>query len=82
VDKARREEAFNTKSIEIFTRYREHVAAGCSDREAVQAVKKDFAIGYGDAKIYLVQGRKLLKPKKRPAADPQPAEIQELKEAA
>jgi hypothetical protein len=82
VDKARREEAFNKKSTEVFTRYQEHIAAGRTKQEAVQDVKNDFSIGYGDAKIYLVQGRKLMKPKKQPRRGPQPAEIQEMKEAA
>ena len=83
-DKARREAEFNKKSIEVFTRYQEHISNGCTDREAIQAVKKDFNIGYGDAKIYLVQGRKLMKPKKRPRRDPHEAEndILEFKEAA
>jgi hypothetical protein len=82
VDKARREEAFNKRSIEVLTRYQEHLAAGRTKQEAVQDVKKDFSIGYGDVQIYLVQGRKLTKPKKRPRGDRCEAEIQAMKEAA
>lgn len=73
VDLAAREQMFNTRSLEIFARYQEHVASGSTAKEAFREVKKDFNIGYGDAKIYLTQGRKLSKPK-RPRPDRQPAD--------
>ncbi len=69
-DLARRAEAFDKRSLEIFVRYQEHVDAGSTAKEALQEVRQEFNIGYGDAKDYLSQGRTLSKPK-RPKPDRQ-----------
>ncbi len=81
-DVARRAETYHKRSLEIFARYQEHVDSGSTAKEALQKVRKDFNIGYGDAKDYISQGRKLSKPPKRPKPDRQPAEKPKIEEAA
>lgn len=85
-DRARRQAECDAKALDVLSRYEWHLADGKNKKAALQAVKKDFNIGYDDVQYYLVQGRKLTKPKKgkkRPRADRAEAEkTLVLKEAA
>lgn len=60
VDVKRRQENFKQKSLEVFSRFQEHLGNGCAGdkAKALQCIKQDFGIGYSDAKIYVSSGRK------------------------
>jgi len=60
-DVARRRAAFDTKSREVLARYQEELKTGLSPAETLQATRKKLSLGYGEIKIYLTQGRRLLK---------------------
>ncbi len=54
---------FNEKSLAIFNRFQSLRDGPCNgDRAAaLQSIKQEFNLGYGEAKIYVIEGRKLLK---------------------
>lgn len=58
-----RREAFQKESRDIFIRFNEHLNNGCAGdkAKAIQQIKKEFKIGYGDAKICIQEGRRLSK---------------------
>lgn len=60
-DIKRRQLAFQKKSSGIFTRFQEHLNNGCAGDKAaaLQCIKKDFKLGYGEAQIYVIEGRRL-----------------------
>jgi hypothetical protein len=63
--KARTE--FELKSKTIFTKFNEHLNNGCAGdkAKAIQCIKKDFQLGYGEAKIHITEGRRLSKVRQR-----------------
>ena len=68
-DIQRRQIKFKEQSLKIFARYQEHLCNGChrDKAAALQMIKKDFNIGYGEAKIFITEGRRLEREKKRVA---------------
>lgn len=54
---------FQTKSSQVFRRFQEHMNNGCNGNKsiALQGIKKDFNLGYGEAKVYVTEGRRLFK---------------------
>jgi hypothetical protein len=66
-DIQRRQLQFKETSVKIFSRYQEHLTNGCNgDRSAaLQCIKKDFNIGYGEAKVYVTEGRRLTRKARR-----------------
>jgi len=66
-DVNRRRYQFQKQSMMIYTRYLEHMNNGCYKNKAtaIQMIKKDFNIGYGEAKIFITEGRRLERERKR-----------------
>ncbi len=44
-------------------KYQEHLNNGCNGNKAkaIQEIKKDFKLGYGEAKIFIIEERRLMK---------------------
>jgi hypothetical protein len=68
-DIQRRKIKFKEQSLKIFARYKEHLdnVYHKDKAAALQMIKKDFNIGYGEAKIFITEGRRLEREKKRVA---------------
>lgn len=65
-DIERRQNNFKSEASKIFARFQEHMNNGCAGNKAaaLQGIKKDFGLGYGEAKIFIIEGRRLEKEKK------------------
>ncbi len=65
-DIKRRQLEFKARSSEIFARFQEHMNNGCAGdkAKALQCIKQDFSLAYGEAKIYVIEGRRLYKASK------------------
>jgi len=70
VDIAQRRTEFERRSTEVFCRFQSHLNNGChgDKAKALQCIKQDFNMGYGEAQIYVIEGRRLL----RKATDKRP----------
>jgi hypothetical protein len=62
-DYKRRRKIFEKESREVFTRFNEHMNNGCNGNRtaAMQIIKKEFKLGYGEAKICIQEGRRLFR---------------------
>lgn len=62
-DMKRRRLAFEDESRRIYGRFNDHLNKGCLGNRpaALQKIKKEFGISYTDAKIYVAEGRRLMK---------------------
>jgi hypothetical protein len=60
-DLDRRRIEFERRSSEIFSKFQVHLNNGCcgDKAKALQCIKQDFSIGYGDARVYVTEGRRL-----------------------
>lgn len=61
-----RQNEFKKRSAEIFNKFQDHMNNGCDGDKAaaLQCIKTDYQLGYGEAKIYVTEGRRLQREKK------------------
>jgi hypothetical protein len=71
-DIKRRQLEFKTRSSEIYRVFQKHLNNGCAGDKAaaLQCIRKDFNLGYGEAKIYTIEGRRIGKEAKKAQAAP------------